>query len=63
MSTWMEEAYELGQKVSQKDRPTGYSRRVLRLILDDPTPNNWVKWWRRGFLDAEKVRRLTSCTP
>ncbi len=53
MATWIEEAYELGQK----GWPASFSQETRRRILSDPAPSNWVKWWRRGLLDAEKVAR------
>lgn len=50
---WVEEAYKLGL-----EGPGMLSPNTLHRILLDPSPTNWVKWWRRGLIDGLEQRRM-----
>lgn len=50
-----EEAYELGLQ----GQPDSWSDKTLWRVLLDATPSNFVKWWRRGFADRLRRKRVS----
>ena len=51
-AAWMVDAYELGLK----GQPASMTKTTLMNILSRREPTNWIKWWRRGYIDGERQR-------
>lgn len=51
---WMIDAYETGRRAYAAGT---INRSLLQHIQGDRTASNWVKWWRRGWSDAEQETR------
>ncbi len=55
----MTDAYELGLK----GQPSSMTKTTLMRILSERKPNNWMKWWRRGYIDGERQRGAVLVPP